>query len=279
MDESWRKSMGVSASGTSTGGTALEPEDFNDVFGGPPRSVLARKMSADFSGNDWFYNEIFKPPSDFLDSQAIISGRKLPEFVIPDRRLSKNRQVKSMSRSKSTSSSVMSFDEMNELNNFRSAAVIGEEDVVLSTYTSKLRPLNVPSRWTSSSKPKTNHKKQDLPAYGCPKSSLDNKFIANECNDYMIQYHQSIPSPNTKNFEHSFKVNVNGEYDMQLSPNSPVVPPHQGRTTNYDYEECLSYQQPSYVGSEVNNQMVEGSNSEEINIAEAIAWAKEKFHG
>src|SRR5688572_15177641 len=121
MDESWRKSMGVSASGASTGATALEPEDFKDVFGGPPRSVLARKMSADFSGNDWFYNEIFMPPSEFFDSPAVISGRKLPEFVIPDKRRSKNRQLKSMSRSKSTSSSVMSFDEMNELNNFRSA--------------------------------------------------------------------------------------------------------------------------------------------------------------
>lgn len=127
--------MGIS--GPSVGGTALEPEDFDDVFGGPPRSVMARKLSADFSGNDWFYNEIFRPLSE-LDSATVTSGQRLPEFVIPGRRRSKNKQ-NSMSRSKSSSFSVMSLDELKELNNFGSAAVIGEEDVALSSYTSRLR--------------------------------------------------------------------------------------------------------------------------------------------
>ncbi|CAO2823377.1 unnamed protein product [Amaranthus hypochondriacus] len=220
MDESWRKRMGISATGSTSRDRALEPQDFDDVFGGPPRSVLSRKLSADFSGNDWFYNEIFKEPES--ESPVIISGRRLPGYIIPDRRKSKSRHTKSksmsISRSKSTCSSVMSFDELNELNNFGSAIVIGDnEDVALSSFTSRLRPINVPSRWTTPSileMPKSNQNKQEFPSF---------ELIPNECDEYM----NTIQNVHLKN-DHNIEAN---------------------------------------------------NNHEDIDIGEAIAWAKEKFHG
>uniref|UniRef100_A0A803QEH5 Uncharacterized protein n=1 Tax=Cannabis sativa TaxID=3483 RepID=A0A803QEH5_CANSA len=58
----------------------LDPEDFSDVFGGPPRSVYWRKVSADFAGatSNSFYDEIFRPQESFN------SGRRgFPAFRIP----------------------------------------------------------------------------------------------------------------------------------------------------------------------------------------------------
>ncbi|XP_056684633.1 uncharacterized protein [Spinacia oleracea] len=258
MDESWRKSMAITGMGGT--GTALEPEDFNDVFGGPPRSVLARKMSADFSSNDLFYNEIFRPCSE-MESPGIISGRRLPEFVIPENIQSKRKQMmKSMCRSKSTSSSVMSFDELNQLNNFRNAAVIVEEDVALASYTSNLRPLNMPSRCTAStlSMPKNNEMKQDLPGFAW--SNVVPYFGNDKFNaDDMIQNlgYSRTGTPQTTNLE-NIGIECIGEYDVQLLSNSPIV---------------------NYVGNQVNYEIGETNNSEASDIVEAIAWAKEKFQG
>ncbi|KAJ0884102.1 hypothetical protein HanPSC8_Chr10g0429471 [Helianthus annuus] len=71
MDESWRIRMGATTTATAAkqpnnlpprrspentnrnnggyGYETLYPEDFDDVFGGPPRSVLARQFSCDGS--------------------------------------------------------------------------------------------------------------------------------------------------------------------------------------------------------------------------------------
>ncbi|KAM6552014.1 hypothetical protein CsatB_001822 [Cannabis sativa] len=171
MDESWRMPMSEShhsrrrsteqaavfADSTDT----LDPEDFSDVFGGPPRSVYWRKVSADFAGatSNSFYDEIFRPQESFN------SGRRgFPAFRIPGgndlgfygdvfgsdlrddgggERMSRERSrpnSKAKSKSKSASSSVLSSEEM--------SPVVGEH-VALSDFASKLRPINVPCRRSS----------------------------------------------------------------------------------------------------------------------------------
>lgn len=285
--------MGVSNGGTRRSTAAdhgsvssdLEPEDFDDVFGGPPRSLLARKLSADFTGNEWFYRQIFQPPE--IEIPASVAGRRLPEFVIPVERDSDERpwlksrpckkgMVKRISRSKSTSSSVLSFE---------------DEDVALSSFTSKLRPINVPSRWRSSSK----HKNQDLPAFGCPPTNNHLPRNNEQSNDYMIRscnynygFPQRVTSPETINPLINPTIH---DYDMQLnSPSSSAISSlYHGPTTEFNHnndqqreidaeathdEEVTS----SYV-LQMNSQTTQVNNSEAIDINEAIAWAKEKFRG
>ncbi|PON82343.1 DnaJ domain containing protein [Trema orientale] len=178
MDESWRMPMSAShpsrrrsteqASVYADSSETFDPEDFADVFGGPPRSVYWRKLSGDFAGaaSNSFYDEIFRPPEN-LNSGGI-GRRGLPAFRIPggsdlrfygdvfgsdrhggDERRSRERsrpnsKAKSKSKSKSTSSSVLSSEEMSPLR-----PVIGDH-VAFSDLASKLRPINVPCRRSSS---------------------------------------------------------------------------------------------------------------------------------
>ena len=126
----------------------LDPEDFADVFGGPPRSVFWRKMSGGGGGNS-FYEEIFRSPEIQISGEY--GGRGLPAFRIPgaserfysdvfgsdageDERRSRERSgTNSKAKSKSTSSSVLSSEEMSPLR-----PAIGEH-VALSDFASKLR--------------------------------------------------------------------------------------------------------------------------------------------
>lgn len=121
----------------------LSPEDFSDVFGGPPRSLLAHK----FSRTSSFYEEIFRPP-EFV-SPASKGGRNLPVFRIPakndgfysdifgsdDDRRSRERSG-SGSKAKSNSSSVLSSEELSP-----ARPAVGD-DVALSVFASKLRYCN-----------------------------------------------------------------------------------------------------------------------------------------
>ena len=142
----------------------LDPEDFADVFGGPPRSVLMRKFSGGdfFKNNGEFYGEVFRPP-EFV-APADKDGRSLPAFRIPSRcgggggggfygdifgseddldRKSRERSrpnSKAKSKSKSNSSSVLSSEDLSPLHR----PVIGD-DVALSSFVSKLRLVSVGS--------------------------------------------------------------------------------------------------------------------------------------
>lgn len=130
----------------------MHPNDFSDVFGGPPRSVLSRQYSGDFTprgSSNSFYEEIFRPADSAAPAR---SGRILPVFKIPgsrrggggwggfysdifgsdDDRRSRTRS-KPNSKSKSNSSSVLSSEELSPMR-----PVIGD-DVALSTFASKLR--------------------------------------------------------------------------------------------------------------------------------------------
>lgn len=137
-----RRSIFAGAGGASEPET-LDPDDFADVFGGPPRSLLAHKLSRSSS----FYEEIFRPP-EFASPAPAKGGRSLPVFRIPakseafysdifgsddDRRSRERSESQSMAKSKSNSSSALSSEGLSPLR-----PAIGD-DVALSAFASKLR--------------------------------------------------------------------------------------------------------------------------------------------
>lgn len=133
---------------------ALQPEDFDDVFGGPPRTVSSRQYSAgEYDGPDYFYDDIFSNPVRIGGEKG---SRKLPEFRIPaGERISATaggrrseefcgdflrmdfneiRRSRSRSKSKSSSASVLSSEGFSP---FRPP--ISDDDVFSPVYASKFR--------------------------------------------------------------------------------------------------------------------------------------------
>lgn len=133
--------------------TPLDPEDFDDVFGGPPRTVLSRKFSRG-DMQDLSYEHIFRKQEKFIS--PAITGRNLPEFRIPASGVGKrgeefyvdvfgneteeSRRCRSRSKSKTTnsksnSSSVLSSEEFSPFQ-----AMISDEDAAsFPVFASKLR--------------------------------------------------------------------------------------------------------------------------------------------
>ncbi|XP_062016500.1 uncharacterized protein LOC133732906 isoform X1 [Rosa rugosa] len=325
MDDSWRMRMGMPSrrSGAdrtftrsvfpacSGVATTLQADDFADVFGGPPRSVLPRQSSCCSTS---FCEEIFQP--EFV-STSDKRGRNLPEFRIPARsegfysdifgsddefqRRSRERS-RPNSKAKSNSSSVLSSEELSPLQ-----PVIGD-DVALSSFASKLRPINV--RWDSSTmKPAKEHsKKQGIPAgVHCSLPS----FIEKQNNENAYDEHtrasyfgftRKVLSPETISIEPSSFRSVKLSTEDLEPLNSPssevssICQEHEAKTgilhdhvlpgkevgvleqeelddddDDDDDDEVMS----SYV-IEINSDHREGT-CEEVNLEEAIAWAKEKF--
>lgn len=117
---------------------SVDADDFADVFGGPPKTLLAHKFST--SGS--FYEEIFRPPE--FKSPAPKGGRTLPVFRIPARNEGfysdifgsdddRKSRERSGSISKANSSSALSSEELSP-----HRPTIGD-DVALSAFASKLR--------------------------------------------------------------------------------------------------------------------------------------------
>lgn len=138
----------------STGYTVSDvPQDFTDVFGGPPRTILSHQFATRFSSSSkaFFYEDIFRQPEKAADR----SGRRLPQFKIPsgkqrnsgfNQRTRQNsssssndtfgwddeRELRSRSRSKTSSSSALSSEELSPLR-----PATSDDDV--SLFSSKLR--------------------------------------------------------------------------------------------------------------------------------------------
>lgn len=261
----------------------LDPEDFADVFGGPPRSLLTHK----FSRTGSFYEEIFKQPA-FVSPAPAKSGRNLPVFRIPakndafygdifgsddDRRSRERSGSQSKAKSKSNSSSALSSEELSPLRPAMS------DDVALSAFTSKLRPIKVPYKWNSSSVMHEEHPiKQKRP---------------NQSFDFQDNgYSRRVTSPETISVEsNSYQsIKVSSTYDWELSPPfsavSGVCQEPEPKSSVHDHvlpelvieqdddddeDEVMS----SYV-IEINSNLREENFGTEA-IDEAIAWAKEKF--
>ncbi|CAN6689475.1 unnamed protein product [Malus baccata var. baccata] len=324
MDESWRMRMGLmpglprrrSAEHASTSSIfaaaaakdshmTLDPDDFADVFGGPPRSVLPRQLSR---GSTSFHEEIFRPPN--FCSTAKTSGGSLPAFRIPARNEGfycdifgsgdDGRQRKSRERSrpnskaKSNSSSVLSSEELSPLR-----PVIGD-DVAFSSFASKLRPLNVPCRWNSSTmKPTEEHpKKQGTSALHCNPLSFTENQVMEKLYDEKLRssnnfgFTRKVLSPETisvgPNSCRSVKLPVD---DLELpSPSSAVsslCQEHEIKSGIWDRilrekEVGVLEQEEEEEDDEVMSSYVIEINSDQqreeaVGIEEAIAWAKERF--
>lgn len=143
-----KKTPSTRHSFTST--STLDPDDFSDVFGGPPRTLLSRKYSIDSSSScsssPHFYAEIFRTPSPEIVSPPKRSGRILPAFTIPYKNDAfysdifssrDGRKSRERSRPKSNSSSVLSSEELSPLRPPE------HDDVALSSFASKLRYISL----------------------------------------------------------------------------------------------------------------------------------------
>ncbi|KAJ0236974.1 Chaperone DnaJ-domain superfamily protein [Hirschfeldia incana] len=310
MDESWRKKMGLnldpffSIARKSMDARMDSAEDFSDVFGGPPRSVLTRKFSGDFSRSDCFYDEIFRPPG-ISSGGALPSskshGRNLPAFRIPSggegfyagvfgggRGEGSKKQTpvtKSESRSKSSSSEEASPHYQ------PAAAVTPGDEAGFPSFTSRLRPLNVPSR-----SQKRESKKQSFPAFPTSDDSFPRHANTPEKSDFYYKKPHfggsRRSSPETMSLDpFSFR-----RMD-DCGPSSPASSPvsssficesdeKQRMHGECEIEEEEEEGMSSYV-IEINSNRFDryrdggsggggGGNSDSNDMDEAIAWAKER---
>ncbi|XP_057738022.1 J domain-containing protein required for chloroplast accumulation response 1-like isoform X2 [Arachis stenosperma] len=318
MDESWRMRMGLTAgtprrrsmedrsssrtwrsifaSDSASERETLDPEDFADVFGGPPRSLLAYKLAKTSS----FYEEIFRP-SEFASQARAKGGRSLPVFRIPansdafysgvfvsdDERRSRDRsRSESMAKSKSNSSSALSSEDLSPLR-----PAIGD-DVALSSFASKLRPINVPCRWNSCTMMPEEHLiKQGKPFFQCNGQSCEVQYQDIECKgnfkSSQFGFSRKVSSPETislgSNSCRTMKVTDDFELSSPFSAVSGLSQEPDAKSLVHDNvlpelviepdddDEVMS----SYV-IEVNSSTREEHRGSEA-IDEAIAWAKEKF--
>ncbi|KAI6703413.1 hypothetical protein NL676_012549 [Syzygium grande] len=283
----------------------LSPDDFSDVFGGPPRTVLLRKFSGDFAPPadpvSSFYDEVFRQPE--FASPAKRSGRSLPAFRIraaaaaevlygdvfgSDRdRRSRERsrpgsKVMSGSKSKSNSSSALSSEELSPLR-----PVIGD-NVGLSSFASKLRPINVPCRWNSiETAPGNDLKKHGIPAFTySPPSWPDERLTEQEhkSNSRSLYngFAQPVPSPESVTEEPSsrrrMKISVEDD-DMEInSPGNNLS--IRDRVHVVREREIEDQEEDEISGSfviEIGTSNCQDGSGDALGIDEAIAWAKEKF--
>ncbi|XP_057763966.1 uncharacterized protein LOC130985167 isoform X2 [Salvia miltiorrhiza] len=301
MDESWRMRIGMPTPPSPppilqrpshhlrqpASDDHLNPEDFSDVFGGPPRTILSRQFSSGFprsssssSSTSYFYEEIFRPPEKAPPPPGRRSGRSLPEFRIPGHQKREKtgfysdifgrddeRVVRSRSRSKTSSSSVLSSEELSPLRPAFSFDGGGGDDV--SSFAPKLRPINVRTTWNSTRMGHEDQLRQQnmMP----PFSSIPHSHNGpDNLRSFPFGLSRRNASPETISLEPvsngSFRVSAD---DMELN-NSPSSAVSSVCHREAEEDEAMS----SYV-IEINSENREGT-CESNGVDEAIAWAKEK---
>ncbi|KAK1382005.1 Auxilin-related protein 2 [Heracleum sosnowskyi] len=312
MDESWRMPMGMSSTNPtliprrkstehasskpfSGDPKPLDPEDFDDVFGGPPRTVLSRQFSRCDMQN-LSYEHIFRRREKFVSPAT--TGRNLPEFRIPaagggrrgdefyvdvfgneteESRRCRSRSKSKTTNSKSNSSSVLSSEEFSP---FR--PMMTDEDAYFPVFASKLRPINVPSRWkTSTAMHKVVQQKQGMPDFSCSRPSVAENEHVESFKSSDFGFSRRVSSPETSNLGpnsySSFKVSVNDlEVDSPSSVVSSLLQEQQYRTNKIQEEEGDDDEVMSSYVIELNADHKE--QTEKVGgVAEAIEWAKGKF--
>ncbi|KAF1876360.1 hypothetical protein Lal_00029708 [Lupinus albus] len=255
-------------------------DDFADVFGGPPKTLLAHKLHS--SGT--FYDDIFQSP-EFMSPAP--SGRNLHVFRTPaknegfysdifgsdDDRKSRER---SGSQSKANSSSVLSSEELSPRRQTNG------DDVALSDFASNLRPINVPWRWNSSTMiPEEHANKQKVPLFQCNTHSFDNFRSSNS------GFSRRVSSPETISLEsNSYRSIEVFTDDWELSSSFSVVSSlcqePEAKSLVHDHvlpEQTIEHDEVmnSYVIDISSNLIKEDCGTSSSAIDEAIAWAKEKF--
>ncbi|XP_058071542.1 uncharacterized protein LOC131220743 [Magnolia sinica] len=270
----------------------LDPADFQDVFGGPPRSVFFRQHSGDFSSS--FYDEIFRSATE-SDAPAR-RGRNLPVFQIPAAPCRRNdgfyddifgsgEDRRSRSRSKSNSSSVLSSEDLSPLR------PSGADDGGFASFASKLRPIIIPCRQSSSSSTamSNDQKKQGTAGVPCTRTSFaEFQFAEPASDERFLKSHfgfsQHMPSPETITVKPdsypSVKITVDDlETDSPSSDISSVGPGPDARNKIQDQSMQESEEEAEFIGSyviEILSDRREEAAEEAVAIDEAIAWAREK---
>ncbi|KAG6573379.1 Auxilin-related protein 1, partial [Cucurbita argyrosperma subsp. sororia] len=303
MEQNWRVRLGIPrfrsrrleeetpAKHTCSSAGTFDVNNFSDVFGGPPRTILFRQFSDMFEGKDStsFYEEIFRS-TEFV-SQPQKRGRSLPAFRIPVKEDRFYRDVfgsdddwRSRDRSEPCSKEFTRSNSSSDLSPLR--PIIGE-DVAFPSSSYNHRPSNVPNQWNSYN---SMFKEQEMPQFPPDLSAhIDNPYVEDEYDDccrssyhgfeeYVSSQETVIMAPNSFR---SIKICVN---DLELnSPSSAgsslcddpvyyggihgnVLP--EDDDDDDDDEDAMS----SYV-IEINSINRE-EYREEVSIDEAIAWAK-----
>ncbi|KAK4768335.1 hypothetical protein SAY87_003476 [Trapa incisa] len=328
MDESWRMRMGMSATSRtprrrmseasspsfihrrSSHSESTNLDDFTDVFGGPPQTVLLRKFSGDFVFSvspTSFYDEVFRP-FDF-GSPATRSGRSLPAFRIPERpeafyedifgsdvdRRSRDRtrpgsKAKSKPKSRSNSSSVLSSEDLSPLR------PLAGDDAALSSFASKLRPINVPCQ-SSTAKSEETLKNPTVSPF--PSTRASPTYIQHMDTLYRQKFRspfngfsRRVTSPETISIDPSSysSVKISGDDIEVNSPSATEV----SSFYHQDPEDNNLMAEEEIVNGDENEDEDEdetsssfiieiGLNHREVvreaeGIDDAIAWAKERFN-
>ncbi|XP_077243805.1 uncharacterized protein LOC143884239 [Tasmannia lanceolata] len=260
----------------------LDPEDFKDVFGGPPRSVILRQHSGDFSG--CFYEEIFRTPEFKVPARK---GRNLPSFQIPapargDNRLREGfyedifgsgEDRRSRSRSKSNSSSVLSSEDLSPLR-----PSIADDSGFIS-FGSKLRPIVIPSRQSAKSTFSREQSRQ-----------MSSNFTQSTRPSYMeFQFtepgsHFGSSSPETINIGPGSYLSIKRSVDdLDLDSSFSEISSLDGRariqekaSREQEEEEQEEAELLSSYVIEISSERKE-EKEEAVAIDEAIAWAKETW--
>ncbi|KAL0698662.1 hypothetical protein Bca4012_054784 [Brassica carinata] len=304
MDESWRMKMGLNIDpffsiARRSMDARIDAEDFADVFGGPPRSVLTRKFSGDFSRSDCFYDEVFLPPGITSGGTLPSSkshGRNLTAFRIPSGvdgfydgvfggrgGTAKKQSPATKPKSRSNSSSVLTSEDVSP--HYPPPAATSGDDAGFSSFTSRLRPLNVPSR-----SHKRESKKQSFPAFP---TSVDS-FSGHERSDFYYRKPHfggsRRSSPETMSLDPSSfrRIDDFGPSSPASSPVSSFVYEEEDTETKQrmtgdcrveeieEEEEEEEEEMSSYV-IEINSNRFDRGNSDSNDLDEAIAWAKERY--
>ncbi|KAI4372063.1 hypothetical protein MLD38_010346 [Melastoma candidum] len=222
MDESWRTRIGTSRArhdGTTTAASPLDPEDFSDVFGGPPRTVLLRKFSADRKSNPSslsFHGLMPRPPGVSPTSRlSEVFYDEAPSFI--GERMSRDRSGQaSNGLSKSKSKSNSSSEELSPLR-----PSVGD-DVGLSSFGPKLRPIDVSCRWNCSVTdfPSEHHKMKGVPVIPCGRPFMTEDRLMED-----LYKHSNFESP------------PRGLSRQSLSPETFTAEPNSNRSSEMPAED------------------------------------------
>ncbi|KAG4143645.1 hypothetical protein ERO13_D06G203700v2 [Gossypium hirsutum] len=315
MEEYWRMCVGVSITQNFPHRKSMEntgffqknssvfmadDHDFSDVFGGPPRSVLCREFTDDFTQSASFYDEAFGP-LDFSSCYSIKGGRSLPAFRIPAKvewsfstdifESDDDLRRSSWERTESDSSSVMSWQEMSGLRR-----TDGDDFGLSSYFAPKLRWNSTTNQEPS----KQQEQQQQMPPFPSTASFYNgNLHMENENridnpmkSSSLYRFNKRTSSPETISLEpHSFSsIKISLADDSEFNSPSSLsscfsqepetiarVQTNPLSEDEYDDDEDDEDGMSSYV-IEINSDFRQSSSEEAVSIDEAIAWAKERYN-
>ncbi|CAN1249309.1 Auxilin-like protein 1 [Linum perenne] len=304
----------------------LDPNNFADVFGGPPRTVLERKFSGDFttrasssSSSSSFYEVVFRPPGGIVSPEKKKGGgRNLPAFRIPakgegfysdvfgsddveDYGLKSRERSRTNSKGKSKSNS--------------SNSVMSSEDLImspaLSSLTSNLRPINVPSRWNSNTMKPAEKKQDEAPSFpynhynysfkvsrqfSSPETTTvepnsnwstkcsgdddddDDDLEVNSASSSVLICQQDEEEEEEEDASEVKPAGFDHSYNHMMQDHHDYLD-EEDDDNNFDHDDDDDDDVMSSYVIEINSESNhrDGINGEAVSIDDAIAWAKEKF--